>query len=161
MDKKKISIVVIALICSFALGRYTVPTSVKEESKTAKTDQKKDTSNETVKSDRKYKIIVKEERRPDGTIVRTETKVYDNKKENSKTDTKEENKSETSETKKEVKRDGSRLSLSLLAGTKFNFSSTTSIDYGIMISRDVIGPFHLGAFGFTSGLVGFGVGVSF
>ena len=161
MDKKKISLLLVLLVCSFALGRYTVPTSIKEETKTAKVEDKKDISKEKTVTDKKYKIIVKEEKRPDGTVVRTETKVYDNKKENTKTDKKEEKVAESSESKKETKREGSRLSFSLLAGTRFNFTSTTPIDYGIMVSRDVIGPFHLGVFAFTSKLVGLGVGVSF
>lgn len=51
--------------------------------------------------------------------------------------------------------------LSLLAGYDFMSIRHLTPTYGLGVSREVLGPVTIGAYGFTSGLIGISVGVNF
>lgn len=148
LNKRNIIIAVVALALAYLAGRYTAPMSTKTDitqNEKSKTKEEESTEKRTIK-----KEIV----HPDGT---KETVIIDE-------DIKK--KKETEETKKETKivkeetRAGSRTTLSALAGTKVKLGALEPV-YGGMVTRDIIGPIHVGAFGLSSGVGGIAVGVSF
>lgn len=143
----------LSLLC-FALGRYTVPEKVKIETKIVEVEKK-------TKSDKKEVVrhretTTTEVTRPDGTKEKTIVVVEDTE---SKSTSKESDKITKKETdKKEVTRSGSPVTIAALAGVKLG--SFTDIDYGVSVSKPILGPISIGAFGFTSRRLGVQIGLS-
>jgi hypothetical protein len=158
-NKKKIIIGIILAVVIFALGRYSATYSSKTESTKSTADEKK--SSEKEEESKKKKQTRKEITRPDGTKEVIIVDEEETKKKKSDTDSSK--KSETSTEKKEVVSGSkSRLTLSVLGGTKLSFSGEALTPvYGGMISKDLIGPINMGLFGLSNGLAGVSLGVSF
>jgi hypothetical protein len=160
-QKYKILIGVVALVISFAFGRYSAPISLKTETKTAQTDDKKSSETDDAKKHTHSSDTVVDITRPDGTKEHKVTHDNDTDVDNSKKETASDDKSKSTSVTKEETRSSSRLTISALAGTHMSFSSPVTIDYGAMVCKDVIGPIHVGLFGFSSGLAGIAIGLSF
>lgn len=161
-NKYKIGLGVLALAVSFAAGRYTVPTSVKNSSETSVVDNKKEKKSENESSEKHTKTTIVDITNPDGSKTHTVTKTTDEDKNKKSTDVSSDNSATTKKESSEVTRSGSRLTVSALAGTKLTFSAQNiELDYGAMVSRDLIGPISIGLFGFKSGIAGVSVGLSF
>lgn len=143
--KYKIIIAVVALAVSFAVGRYTVPEKVKIETKVVQVE-KQDTDKDTHK-----KTIVTVVQKPNGEKDSTTTTTVDVV---SKTDSIISDKSDT--TKQITK--GSSTTLSLLGGYNLNNNTPT---YGLSVTKPVLGPVTIGAFGLNNGTVGASVGLTF
>lgn len=159
--KYKVIIGVVALVVAFAFGRYSAPESVhevKETTETATKEKNKEKATEKHTHDAsKVTVITK----PDGTKEVTHEFTHDE-------DTSRKSSSNTSETvaktdkeEKDITYKGSKLTLSALAGAKVNFSEPLTPAYGGMIQKEVLGPISVGAFGFSNGMAGVSVGVSF
>lgn len=134
--KAKVILVVLTLVLAFAGGRY----SVQQPNTSATTDTKIDKDTHT----KKTVVIIKE---PDGketttTVVERDTKT--------KTDT------NTSNTTTQVKRN--TLSVAALAGIEVNDKQMV---YGASVSKEVLGPVTVGAWGLTNGTVGVSLGINF
>lgn len=158
--KYKVIIVVVVILTSFAVGRYTVPTKIKIETKIVEVIKEvkvKDTS-ETKKKDKIYTKIV--DTKPDGS--KTETTVIAEKDASvTKTDTKvdlDDNK--TADKIKEVVKDSGHLNLSFLAGVDVAHPGNGLL-YGGHIIRDIIGPINIGIWGLTNGTAGCSIGLTF
>lgn len=157
------TVYVAILIVVFAAGRYSVPISVKTEKKDVVVDNKTDNKTEDNDIHKHTVTTIVDVTAPDGTKTHTVKKDtdYDNDKKTTEasTDSRRESITET----KEVTRAGSRLTIQALAGAKIgSFSSSmVELDYGAMVSRDLLGPVNIGVFGFKSGLAGVSVGLSF
>lgn len=135
--KNKVILSGVVILVSFAAGRFSVPTKIeKTEDKTSEVDKNKHKETTIV-------VVTK----PDGTKQETTEIVEDTSIQNKKTDDK---------SLVEIHYNG-KTNISALAGTNFG----TSIAYGVHASTALIGPISVGAFGFTSGIVGVSVGLQF
>lgn len=141
--------VFILMLLSFGCGRYSITGS----SKTVETKAgDKKTSDDTQKNEHK---VTREVTKPDGTKVVTvvdDTNVV-------KHDTADI--SSSSSLTKETTRGGKTLTVSALAGTKVSFSSPLTPVYGGMISKEILGPISVGAWGLSNGVCGVSVGLGF
>lgn len=159
--KRKIIICLVALVVAFAFGRYSAPTSLIVENDKSKTQENSEVQNDKEKRTKKQKTITKEITRPDGTREKT-TIISDNdttEKDNSTI--KDEKSQETEHFKREETRSTKRLTLSAMAGTKVSISEPMTPIYGGMVSHDIIGPIGIGLFGFSNGMAGAAINVSF
>lgn len=161
--RNKIIIIVIALLTSFAVGRYTVPTKVKIETKVVEVERKTDVKNTTVKKDRKKKIIILETKKPDGESTKTTTITDDTASSNQTAAKQTEDSSKQSDTSKEVTHASDKVTVSALAGYNLfgNNNAIQPFNYGLSVTKPVLGPITFGLFGFQSGLVGASLGLTF
>lgn len=153
--KTKIIIVVVALATAFAVGRYTVPEKVRIETKIVEVE-KKTTDKEKDKNEHKKTTIVVVTK-PDGTRESTTT-ITDDTNTNSKTHSTDD-KSTTTEKTKEITAGTQKTTVLGLVG--MNLTKAALPDYGLSVSKPILGPVSVGVFGFKSGIVGAGVGLSF
>lgn len=147
-NKKRLAIAA-AIVVSFAVGRFTTPEKVKIETKVVTVEVKvkeKDKHKET-------KIV--EVTKPDGTKEKTKTIIED-----TKTNIVKES-SQSAETKTERIGSTQRTTISGLIGIDFNNLSRSPVVYGGSVSRPIIGPVTLGAWGLSNLTFGASVGVQF
>lgn len=135
--KSKVILAVLFLVLAFASGRY----SVQSPDTTSTTDTKVDKDTHTKKT-----IVTTKE--PDGketttTVVERDTSV--------KTDT------QTSNTVIQAKRNTTNLSL--IVG--LDLTDPHKPAYGLSLTKQVLGPVTVGAYGLTNGVVGLSLGVNF
>jgi 3-dehydroquinate dehydratase len=97
-------------------------------------------------------VIVKS---PDGT---TKTTITHDDTINTKT-AENDNVNSSTITTKETSRSESKTTVMALAGV--DVTKPGLPDYGVSVSRSVVGPIVIGVFGFKSGMIGGGVGLSF
>lgn len=133
---------VILIVVALAAGRFLTPAKITtvEVEKIVK-----------VKDERVVTKYVKVQS-PDGTVTETKDEVTVSREDTTKDSSKE--------TIKQKATDGVRLGL--IVG--YNFKQMTvspSPTYGIMISKQVVGPLHFGLMGTTTGELGAVVGVQF
>ena len=163
MTNKQLTAIAAALvIVSFAFGRYSVPTSVKETSQVVNSDTKTKQDATDDNTDTRTSTTTTDTIKPDGTNTHTVTQEtdidHDKKKDTSTTDTQLQSKTET----KEITRSGARTTIQGLGMVKVSSSfSTLTPDYGMMVTRDVLGPINAGLFGYRSGNIGIAIGLSF
>lgn len=158
---KQILILLVVLGVGVAIGKFATPTKLIEKEVIKYVDKivekkvyVKDTSKKNNKVTIQFVKIL-----PDGTKT-IETKTYDQSvieiTQNEKTDTnKETNIDKTTEKVVEYRHDDWMISL----GVKTD--STWTNNYGVIVNRRILGPFHLGAFVFTDRSFGANVGISF
>lgn len=154
--KTKIIISLSALLVSFAAGRFSTP--VKTVVETHNVD--KEVKNEKISSDANkhvetVKVIVT---KPDGTKEETTKIVSDSNRSTSSVGSDKVSRDDSS--RKETVRGSQPVTL-LALGAINPFASLPLLDYGLLVSKPVIGPITIGVFGFRSGVVGAGVGVTF
>lgn len=151
MQNKTIAIVsIVAIIVTFALGRYSATSSTTTLDETSKTDTQ---INADVNTHTSTHSVT--EQHPDGTTtITTDT---DTTKEATKSTTKD-NTTAIDQTVVQNKR--SAINVSLLAAYD-GHNPGTPIVYGASVSKEVLGPITIGLFGLTSGTVGMSVGVNF
>lgn len=151
--KWKVIIVIISLLGAFASGRYSVPvkiktTEVSTDNKKVDVDSTKDKHKETTTV-----TVVK----PDGS-KETTTKIVEDDK--AKTDsTVVDNKTDNKETT--VTKGSSRLNISVLGGVGLRGLPTITPVFGAHVSKDLIGPVSIGAFGLSDGTFGASLGLTF
>lgn len=135
-------------IVAFIAGHYIAP---KTEIKTIEVEKKTEKT-ETERSKHKETTTV-EVKKPDGTTETTTKTVEDTNTE--KTTKTVDNKSKESDTIFATP----KTQVYALAGV--HASSLGSIDYGLGVSHQVLGPISVGVFGFKSGEFGGTVGIQF
>ena len=133
----KILIGMIALVTAFLLGRYTGRRPAVETKEVAVTKQVQDV--ETKKTTTIVKSITGEVK----TVITEDTV--------SKTKT---DKSVVTKTK-----DVATLNVSLLVG--YNYHSPALPIYGVMVSKKLLGPIAVGAWGMTNSTIGISLGMEF
>ena len=142
MNKNNIITYLVILVLGVAVGYYLTPTKIETKVVTVEVEKKQE---DTKKNEVKVEVI-----KPDGTrtiTTRTNTETKTNTEKNSRVDT---------NTIVENKRSGTHINL--LTGVDiFN----PKLVYGGHITRDVFGPISIGVFGFTNGLMGASVGMTF
>lgn len=144
------SLTIVGLIVAFAVGRYStkIAPNVKTVSQTqvqtevkADKDVHKETQTVTTKA-------------PDGSEKTVTTVVEDS---TTKIDKLKDSQTKVDTTVTQVPR--KTLNISALVGTPVHLPGVPI--YGVSVSKELLGPVTVGAFGFSSGLVGISLGVSF
>lgn len=125
----------LALTAAFAAGRYSVPKDV-SKSQTEETDSNKHKETEV--------ITVKQ---PDGSVKIIKRIVEDSSS------------STTKSKQSEVKNIKKSLNISALVSN--NIREPLNPIYGVSVTKEVLGPLTLGAFGLTNGTIGLSLGVNF
>lgn len=141
--KDKIILGLLALVVSFAAGRFTAtkPNVTTQTVTNEDKDIKKDVNDEKVTT-----ITEKSTGEKQTTIVEKKTtSVVTDDKIASKTDTKVVNSQQTT-------------SIVGMVGIDYH---TKERAYGLGVSHDFVGPVSLGVFGFTNGVIGVSIGVRF
>lgn len=155
MNKKLIGLAVLASLVAFAFGRYSAPTKVVTETKTVEVEKKTETKDTDTQQNVKRTIVRK--KLPNGEEIEVEKDETVTKKEQEDKTT--DNKQVTSDKTSETIRNASSTQLSVLGGYKgFDFTSPI---IGGHISRSLVGPLTVGAWGLSNATYGLSVGLSF
>lgn len=150
MDLKyKIGLAILVVAVSFAIGRYTAPSSsVKTVTDTKTTDDKKtdkDTHTTTTTTTTK---------KPNGEV---DTKTVTNTDVVSHTDDNKNTVEHQTQTVTPVKKN--TLNVNILAGVEFLHLPTPV--YGVSVTDNVLGPISVGVWGLNNGTAGVSLGLSF
>lgn len=157
--KSKIIIASIALLTSYAFGRWSAPEKVKIETKIVEVEKKTETSKTDTDRNKHKETTVTETTRPDGT-KETTTKTVEDTQTDRKTNTSKTDDTTITESKsKEVTYSSSKVTVSALAGV--NVLKGGLPDYGASLTKPILGPITVGAFAFQSGMVGCSLGLTF
>jgi len=157
--KYKIIISVVALAASYGAGRWGSPAKVVTQVKTVEVEKKQEQVKDDTHKDTHTVTTTKEIDKPDGTKEK-ETKVTQDVVDSSKyIDTTQTKIDESKVDTKEVTYDTAKVTVSALATT--NILSPQGLDYGLSVSKPILGPLTVGVLGFESGRIGFSVGLTF
>lgn len=153
---KKLLALTALFLLGLAVGRFTLPAKVvtKEVVKVEIREVEKKEINQ--KNDKV--IVIIETKKPDGTVI-TESKIVDK----STVDTKSERTTETKslsnkETTKEYAKN--QYSLRVMVGKDLT-NLAGPLVYGVGADKKFIGPINLGLYGFTNGVAGVSIGLTF
>lgn len=153
--KYKVVLAAIALLGAFAAGRYLAPEKIKIEKQIVEVE-KKSSNKDAEKNTRKTTTVTKTTY-PDGRVEERTVVVEETDRKSSSTTVSEGSKTENEVT--EVTHSSSRVTISALAG-----APTSSLQlpvYGVAISKPVLGPITVGAWGLSSGVIGASLGLTF
>ncbi len=142
----KIGISILALLAAFACGKYSSTSKPNTVTKTETDTNLKENENKAT-----HEVIVTS-KSPDGT-VKTTTTIDTNThlNETKKTDT---------NTEVTVTQQTAKINVSILGGYDFTKSGSPPL-YGLSVNKEFAGPFTVGAWGLTSGVVGLSLGFNF
>lgn len=165
-NTQKVIAVVAYTLVAVAVGRYTVPQTVKIEKETTKqvdVVEKKDLNKQTdANRDTHTEVTVVEKVLPDGTKETTTKTVKDSKTEkSSKVEDQgvvSKNTQESTKDNKTTSASGGKVSISALAGVNI-FTPSDGMQYGASVSKEVIGPISIGIWGLSSGTGGASIGI--
>ena len=147
--KTKGILVASGLLVSFALGRYSVSKPDTKETKNVE-----ETFQKQVDEQAHTQTVIVYSKDSKGQPIETETITND-----TTTKIKDVDKTDTQETVTVTPPKNNLWTVSGMAGVSplTNFVPV----YGVHVTKEVLGPISVGAFGFTNGLVGISVGVTF
>lgn len=156
--KTKIIIIAGALVLAFAAGRFLAPTKVKTETKIVEVE-KKTKESESEKNRHKETTIV-EVTHPDGSKTTTTTIIEDSQANHKTSETDQIARKETDT--KEITYSGQKVHVMGMAGSSVpaDLHQLAPV-YGLSVSKDILGPVSVGAFGFTNKVYGVSVGLNF
>lgn len=140
MSKKNVIIVLVLMTTAFSVGRFLTPAKIEIQKETV----------EVVKKEVQEKKVIVEIIKPDGT--KTTTTTVDTNTQVTKDKTTDESKVVTAQT--------SKLNVNAMAGLDIT-NPAKGFVFGAHISKQILGPISLGAFGMTNKVVGMTVGLSF
>ena len=156
--KNKVIIVAVYTVTAIAVGRWSLPATVKTEIKTV-TVEKLVENKETNKDTEKHKkVVVHEVDKPTGEKDITTTTTDDDKEKTVTDDAKTTDVAKTTDNLKEVTRSQDKVTLSMLGGYDLYHSQFV---YGASVSKPILGPITLGAWGLNNGTVGASLGLTF
>lgn len=144
MNKYIIMIAIVVLLAAFAAGRYSVP---KVNTKTQSVVKVDDTKHENTNTNTHTVTITN----PNG-VVQTTTDTSTVTKTDEITKTQDKETATTTDSRK-------TLNVSLLGN--YNYQSPNGLDYGLSVSKEVIGPITAGVFLMKSGSIGLSIGLDF
>lgn len=147
--RNKIILAIIALLAAFAFGRFSAPETIKT------VEVEKKTADTVIDKDKHKDTIVIEVIKPDGTKTIT-TQI----KEDTKTNIDKHIEMDKSKTTEET-RSSSKVTIQALAGANVTHLTSDPLVYGGSISKPILGPVTLGAFGLSNGVAGFSMGLTF
>lgn len=150
MLSTKVKVLVIAgsLLLAFAGGRYSA-TITSKFTETVKTDTK-------IKDDKAIDtktttVTVKQPNGAETTTTTSETKTVDKLTENQ---------DQTTNIQKTTTSGGSKINISIIGAEDFT-RGLAGPTYGLSVSKEILGPITIGAFGLRSGVIGLSIGVNF
>ena len=148
----KYGLIVFSFATIFAFGRFSAPTKVVTETKIVEVEKK----SSELDRDKNKVTFTKMITRPDGT-KETETKVV----EETHTELKKQSDSaKTSDDLKEVTRGTGKLSIAALGALNVRELTSPPV-FGVHVQRSILGPITVGAFGFSNGIAGVSLGLTF
>jgi hypothetical protein len=159
--KVKIIVSVVIVAVSFAAGRFSTPEKTKIVTQTVEVEKKSDKT--VTDSDVQVHRVVTRTKtiQPNGaqqiTTTVTEDKGSDTKKAVTQDVTDDKNSTQT----KETVRGDSKVTISVLGGVNVTNPSSSGMNYGLSVTKPVLGPITLGAWGLNSGVCGLSVGLTF
>lgn len=149
--RTKILLATLSVVSAYAFGRWSAPETIKEVVKTVEVDKAK--TKEHTSDHTKTTTTVTENK--DGT--KTTTIVVANDVDSSKNSTT--SSSKASETDKEITRSSSKVSIEIIGAV--DITAPLGIDYGLNVSKPILGPITIDFFGYKSGRLGAGIGLTF
>lgn len=150
--KYKVILVILALVLSFASGRWLAPTKTVTVTHTVEVEKQVDKSDTRVK-EHKTTVVVKQ---PNGASTTTVTE-----DKSTGTDTVDTTQTASiTDTSKTVTRSKPSISFSILGAENIH-SISASPAIGGMVSKQILGPITATAFGLSNGVVGLGIGLTF
>ncbi len=158
--KTKVILATIALLVSFAVGRYTVPEKIRTEKQIVEVEKKTETKESEANRNKHKETKVVEVVKPDGTKETTTTTTEDtqtDKKTNQQDNTQSTN--TTTETK-EVTFGTQKTTLAFMAGARLSLDAQTPI-LGAQVYKPVLGPIGIGVWYLTNQTIGASIGLSF
>lgn len=159
--RQKVGIVAIYTVSAIAVGRYSVALTTKlkkQDTKTQETSQTTDTHKDKAK---KTTTTVIETTTKDGTKTKKTQVIVEDKTDLDKNIN---NTTKNQETHKESLTQVAQVGkwhVSILGGLNVLDPASTGFVYGAAASRDIIGPFNLGLFGLSTGVMGLSAGLNF
>jgi hypothetical protein len=155
-NKYVVVAVIVSLAVAFGFGRWSAPQKIVTETKVViQKDATKETQSDQDKHSETNTVQVK---KPDGTIItKTTTKTDTDTKRKTEQETKTDQKSDT---RTEITKSSSPVTINALAGVNVT-SLTGGLIYGLSISRPILGPITIGAWGMTNKTGGFSLGIQF
>jgi hypothetical protein len=149
--KFTLALIAVALLTSFAAGRWSAPEKIKIQT----IEVEKKTDDKKVVTDDKKRTTIVEVDKPDGTKVKTtviadvsDIKAYDKITDDvTKTQT------------KEIDKSSSKVTISLLVA--INLTGPYLPTYGVAITKPILGPITVGLFGLQDRTIGASVGLTF
>lgn len=149
--KSKVILAIIVLVVAFAFGRYSVPEKIVTVTKTIEVEKK---VVDTEKDKKIVKVIIEH---PDGT-KETREEIVENEKTHSTEDSITKSKNTT-----EITKGGSKINVSILAGSNLSSLNLNSIPitYGASVNKEILGPITVGIFGLSNGNLGISAGLNF
>lgn len=148
--RTKVIIASLSLVSSFALGRFTTPVKVITETKTIEVEKKEKTKDKEKHKRTEVIEVVK----PDGS-KETHTIITDDTESHSKST---DNKTVNTDTRTETTRNSSPVTISALGG--MSADDLGKPIYGLSITKSILGPITVGAFGMTNRVVGISLGLT-
>ena len=149
--RTKVLICILITVTAYGIGRWSAPEKVVEKIKVVEVEKTK--TKEHSKDRTKTTTTISEN--PNGS--KTTTIVVANDVETGKSTTT--NTSKSTESEKETIRASSKTTVLLLGAV--DVTAPLGIDYGISASRSILGPISISVFGYKSGRLGAGVGLTF
>lgn len=150
----------LALLTSYAFGRWSAPVKTITETKIIEVEKKTKDSNTNTNKDTHKETTVTETIHPDGTREVVTKTTEDTKTDKTKSEKTTEEREKEKTALKEVERSSSKVTISALAGVGSVLNNPVII-YGGSVSRPILGPIALGAFGLTNGVFGLSIGLVF
>lgn len=157
--KQKAIVVVVYTASIAAITIYVSPTKVKIETKTVEVVKTVEVAKTDTDTQKHTKKKTTERTLPTGEKVVTTIEVDDTNTAHKTDTTVATDDSKMTDKTKEVTRSTDKVNLSVLASIN-PFNVSQGITYGGSVTKQILGPFTLGAFGFTSGQFGMSVGLN-
>lgn len=149
--RTKVLIMILGAVAAYAFGRWSAPESIKEVIKTVEVEKTK--TDEKTSDHTKTTTVVTED--PKG--VKTTTTIVQNDVNTTSNTTS--NTTKASDTEKETIRGSSKVSIELVGAV--DITAPLGVDYGINVSKPLIGPITADLFVYKSGRLGAGIGLTF
>lgn len=148
MDTKtKVILSVVVVTVAFAFGRYTAPSDTVKTKETQQTD----TNTQTDTTTKKTTTIEEDPSGKKKTTIEEDTTTTTKKEKNKTTNIEQ----SVTPSNKDI------LNVSALVATDgFSLSNITPV-YGVSVTKNLLGPITVGAFGLTNKTIGVSIGVNF
>lgn len=156
MSNKTIAILsIVALLTSFAVGRWSAPDKIKTVVQTVTIEKKTDDKTQNEQDHKRYVTV--ETVAPNGTKIKTTT-ITDDKGIIS-SDKSTDNTDLTQTKSKEVDKSSSKITMQFLGGLQITAPGVPI--YGVSVSRPILGPITVGFFGMSNKVGGLSIGLTF
>lgn len=152
-------LIALGIITAFGFGRWSGPEKVKIETKIVEVEKKTDETQTKTDRDKHKDTTTTEVIKPDGTKETTTHTVEDTQTNRSTDRNSTMDTTKNTETSSETTYASARVTVLALGAA--DITELGNRDFGISISRPILGPITVGAFGFHSGIVGAGIGLTF